>query len=145
MQNGKNSFGIIFLLKVILLLVPIISSAQEVEMIDRPIQANPYKSFSDCESKSPRTSKPTVLKFSRQEIAQVKTLKNLLKVIPEACDVFCAVINLKMHDDKDFEFLNIGNDIVYLEQLSTCKFIVVEQIVTSCPMAHKANYKILFE
>jgi len=54
-------------------------------------------------------------------------------------------VSIKKTDDKVFEFRNIGNEMVYANRLNEGKYILIENLVTSCPTLHKANYKILIE
>jgi hypothetical protein len=104
-----------------------------------------FKVDDECKGKSERTPKPTIIKFKKEELAAIKTVKELIKDIPEHCEVLCVFISIKKSDDKVFEFRNIGNEMVYADRLTQGKFILIETLATSCPTLHKANYKIVVE
>lgn len=142
MLNGKGR--IINTIKKPLIILSL-AGFSSVSEINAQINSRSHKSFSDCKSKSQKTAKPTILKLSKNKLLQVRTVSDLLEVLPKDCKVYCVVLNLKMKDENNFEFLNVGNDIVYYEKLAACAFILVENIVSSCAQAHKANYKIMIE
>ena len=41
--------------------------------------------------------------------------------------------------------MNVGNDIVYYDRLPEGTYIIVDNLVSSCPQLHKANYRINIE
>jgi hypothetical protein len=144
MQNGNAITAPIFLL----LLLGLSCTSVSAQKKDSAIFDADYPSFKvdeECKSKSERTAKPTIVKFSKEKLEAVKTVKELIKDIPEHCEVLCVFISIKKPDDKVFEFRNIGNEMVYANRLTTGKFIMVESLATSCPTLHKANYKILID
>lgn len=104
-----------------------------------------FKIDEQCLTKSERNVKPVLLKISREKLATITTVKQLITDIPETCEVLCVFISIKKPDDKVFEFRNIGNEMVYADRLAEGKFIMVENLATSCPTLHKANFKILIE
>lgn len=104
-----------------------------------------FKIDEQCLTKSERNVKPVLLKISREKLATITTVKQLITDIPETCDVLCVFISIKKPDDKVFEFRNIGNEMVYADRLTEGKFIMVENLATSCPTLHKSNFKIIIE
>jgi hypothetical protein len=104
-----------------------------------------FKIDEECLSKSERTSKPTIIKLTREQLSTITKVKELISIIPDSCEVLCVFISIKKPDDKVFEFRNIGNEMVYANRLIEGKFILVENLVTTCTASHKANYKIIIE
>lgn len=104
-----------------------------------------FKIDEECKSKSERTAKPTLIKYSKEKLALIKTVKQLIPDIPAHCEILCVFMSVKKSDDKVFEFRNMGNEIVYADRLVEGKFIIIENLVTSCSTLHKANFKIIIE
>ncbi|MCC6372044.1 MAG: hypothetical protein IT236_13655 [Bacteroidia bacterium] len=143
MQNGKH-----IVVKIIVLVLYLHTSCLLAQVKDTSRFNSDWPSFKieeECISKSERSNKPRVLKISKAKLAEVKTVKQLIIDIPEPCEVLCVLVSIKKPDDKVFEFRNIGNDMVYANRLTEGKYILIENLITSCPTLHKANYKIIIE
>lgn len=145
MRNGKREIWPNRILTAAFVLCSLCAFSQKK---DNPSLESEFPSFKvddECRSKSVRTPKPTVLSISRKKLADVKTLKDLVKEIPATCEIKCAFFSVKKADNKDFAFMNIGNEIVYADKFMAGVYILVDNIVSSCPGLHKANYKIMIE
>lgn len=97
-------------------------------------------------SKSERTATPTIIKIKREELSGVINLQDLIKTIPTTCNVISSLITFSTKDGTSEMFV-AGNNIAIITNLlkRDGKFIVIENICSSCPTLHKANYKIIFQ
>jgi hypothetical protein len=145
MRNGKERIINKTTLTVTYIFCCLISFSQKKDSSRSVADYPSFKIETECKSKSERTTKPTVIKIAKTKLGEVKTVKDLIQEVPKHCEIICVFISIKKPDDKVFEFINIGNEMVYASRLPQGKYIIVDNLVSSCPLQHKANYKIMIE
>lgn len=145
MQPGKHTIWTQILLTATFVICCCTLNAQKTDSRRFDTDYPSLKVDDECKSKSPQTPKPTILNLSRKKLHDVRTVKELVSEIPEQCEVKCVLIVIKNPEKKDFAFMNIGNEIVYYDRLSEGTFILVGNLVSTCPQLHKANYRINIE
>ena len=143
MRNGNQIVFKVLLTLAVFACLKINSQTKDTSRFNSDFPS--FKIDEECLSKSERTTKPTIIKLTREKLNTITKVKELISVIPDSCEVFCVFISIKKPDDKVFEFRNIGNEMVYASRLAEGKFILIENLVTNCTALHKANYKIIIE
>lgn len=97
-------------------------------------------------SKSERTSQPTLIKIKRGELKNVVTIHSLIQDIPATCIISTCQITYKILENVYF-LNNVGAELdqSLTQKLEACSWVIIENIKSSCPKSHKANYKINFQ
>lgn len=145
MQNGNSTIWTQLFFLAAFQLCGLSLTAQKTEQRRFDADYPSLKVDDECKSKSLRTPKPSIISISKKKLHEVHTVKDLVSEIPDQCEVKCAFIIVKKPEKKDFAFMNVGNDIVYYDRLPEGTYIIVDNLVSSCPQLHKANYRINIE
>lgn len=141
MRNG-NQFKIIVAVSIFLISSFQSFSQKKKTNPELTLQSASAKFSQDCRTKSVHTLTPSIITISRHNFDAAKTVKEILISIPSDCNVICAVFSVTSQEDKIFQFMNFGNDILYRDKLKNAKTILIENLNTSCDESHKANYRI---
>lgn len=101
--------------------------------------------YNSAKSKSEQTATPTVIKLTRQELMNAGTFSDLIAAIPENCSIYSALFTIKGSSGAAMEAASTGNIIqaAIKSRFPDCQWIIIENLKSSCPRAHKANYKII--
>ena len=102
------------------------------------VNDTPLKSKSRC------TPKPTVIIVKRGDIKDFTRIQDFISQIPANCDISSCELTFKK-GEQIMTRINIGNNLMISTNPSVCKFIILENIVSSCPTLHYANYKIIIQ
>ena len=93
-------------------------------------------------SKSLETKDPTIIKIPRAEFVKAVKIQDIIKEIPSECNI--SLCSLIITDDKIYlDEHHKGNTFGRFVKLNSCKSVYLENIISSCPTKHKANYKII--
>ena len=103
----------------------------------KKVNDTPPKSKSRC------TPKPTVIKVKRGDIKDFTRIQDFIPQIPITCDISSCELTFKK-GEQITTLTNFGNNLLYCRP-TKCKFIILENIVSSCPTLHYANYKIIIQ
>lgn len=140
MQSGKR------ILRFILVALCFASHvAMKAQLKDSTVISPAFNIDEACLSKSERTPKPVSVYISLEKLLQVETVKQLIPGLPADCEVICVFFSVQGENEKEkpFEFRNIGNTIIFTDRIREGKYFLVDNLVTSCAGAHKANYKFI--
>lgn len=100
--------------------------------------------YNSAKSKSEHTASPNIIKLTRQELMDVATLSDLIGLIPGGCTIASCLLSIKGPAGAT-EVPNTGNALLPAtkSRFPECQWILVENLKSSCPKAHKANYKLI--
>lgn len=112
-----------------------------------PQQNQALTSVSAEISKSARTATPTTIKLKRSDLINALRIQDLITAIPTTCSVSASSVTIRHSGKQNALMSNTGNSLNYEMQpyLWSCDWIMFENICSSCPQEHKANYKIIVE